>query len=1352
MNNNNGDIWYATRIDDTKLKTDAERVKREFRNISDSAEREGSRIGGSLSKGLATIGGSTALFLLGRQILDVTAKFEKFGIVLRNSLGDFRGNEALKMIAQFAATTPFQLDEITAAFIKMTNQGFVPTWAEMTKLGDVASSTGKSFDLLVEAILDAQTGEFERLKEFGIKASSAGDKVTFSFREQKTTVEKTNSAIRGYILSLGELKGIVGANALISQSLTGQISNLGDKLDAMYNKIGSSSKGVIYSAVEGAGILIDNYEEIGKVLIALVATYGAYRAALLSIAAAQQISMVSTMAKEWYTMGKALGFATANQILFNSAAKANVYVMLVTGIVAVASAFWAFSNKADAAAESLQRVNEQVSDERAKVAVLVAQIRDENLSRDERNKRLRELIDLSPTHLKALTLESISTKEGTAAIDGYIEALRKKIQLQEIEKQMGESIKREEEAKNNENRLSLADQLILRVATWSKKGEYERVTTAINRKANAEILAEEKKVQDDLKKQIGNITESGNTGNKETILTFSDQVKAAADNVAKLKTELSDLKKGKGEEKDFAKAIDEKTKSLKEAEERYKLLLGIDTQAAKDALKDREKADEDLKDQRREYNLNAEREYNGKLLALEADTVDKRRALAEQDFLDTIAEIDEKKRKTLELLSAKQGKKVTELTGEDLAQDQDARFRAQEIWAAKSVQITDDAAETIKQIWEDATKGQTSPYNQAIKDVNKQYDELIKKTKAAGASVKELAAIEANRDNALKSIDVSEALKLLEFEQEMMSNLAEGGQTFFDKQKETNRKLLQIKIEGAKERIAIYQMEQEVTGADNSDKIKKETQFLSVAEPALKKLKDNYFEIAGILGDALSQSSDAFVQKMGDTLSSVSSTIGTFQQSDATTMDKVTSIVGLAIKVGNYLKEIRLSEENKALNVQKKVVDEISKRVELETEINKLQSERNETLTESIFLGKNYGAIMSNSMADILKYNGQLNNTITDLFGNSVFSAEGSAKRRLFGTKTGTYEFTIADLIKSVKPEDATTSMHDWLMSALEGGWTSAIQSAVKGDWLKAAGTVLDPVGLFGGYADNKAKIDAFNNLGDAVDKTLKAMGKTVSDFSTMSTQDMLDFFSIMEKTGHITDEGTKKLLASAQEQLELVKKAQEQLKDAISELAGSIGTDIQDILEENFRNGFGYGEDAAKKTAKKISAILENMISSMIYQQAFGSLFDDLKKGMEDSFGANGDKSWIDEFANFMDKMPEAAGLFNQGLAEYQKMAKEKGIDLYLPDTSRAASVKGIATASQESVDENNGRLTAIQGHTYSISENMKILISDCAQILKYLAGIKNDTARLESIERDMSSVKSTLSNIESRGIKIKM
>ena len=168
-----------------------------------------------------------AVVNFGKAVLDTTAKFQKFEAVLRTTLGsDSAATEALQNIKQFATTTPFAVDEVTGAFIKLANQGFTPTVSELTKLGDLAASTGKSFDQLAEAIIDAQVGEFERLKEFGVRAKVSGDQVTFTFKGVETQVKNTSQAIQSYVLGLGEAEGVTGSMAGISQTLGGKISEL----------------------------------------------------------------------------------------------------------------------------------------------------------------------------------------------------------------------------------------------------------------------------------------------------------------------------------------------------------------------------------------------------------------------------------------------------------------------------------------------------------------------------------------------------------------------------------------------------------------------------------------------------------------------------------------------------------------------------------------------------------------------------------------------------------------------------------------------------------------------------------------------------------------------------------------------------------------------------------------------------------------------------------------------------------------------------------------------------------------------------------------------------------------------
>lgn len=198
---------------------------------------------------------------LGKKIVETTAKFEKFEAVLTNTLGSkSEAQKAIRDIQNFASKTPFGVAELTESFVKLANQGFKPTQIEMRKLGDLASSTGKSFDQLTEAIIDAQTGEFERLKEFGIRASKEGDKVKFTFKGVETQTQFTSSAIRDYVLSLGDAVGVSGSMAAISETVGGKISNMDDAFDSLFNTLGSAKSGIMKDIIGSITNMVQGIE------------------------------------------------------------------------------------------------------------------------------------------------------------------------------------------------------------------------------------------------------------------------------------------------------------------------------------------------------------------------------------------------------------------------------------------------------------------------------------------------------------------------------------------------------------------------------------------------------------------------------------------------------------------------------------------------------------------------------------------------------------------------------------------------------------------------------------------------------------------------------------------------------------------------------------------------------------------------------------------------------------------------------------------------------------------------------------------------------------------------------------
>ena len=173
------------------------------------------------------------------QAYETRKEFAKYEAVLRNTFqSQKKANDAMKMLQQLAEDTPSSLQEWTEAYIKLVNRGVKPTSQELVNMGDLSASQGKSVDQLIEAILDAMTGENERLKEFGIKASKSGETTKFSFRGVTTEVRNSEDAIKDYLLSLGRVDGIAGSMAVQMQELEGIQSNLGDTMDAFFNKVG----------------------------------------------------------------------------------------------------------------------------------------------------------------------------------------------------------------------------------------------------------------------------------------------------------------------------------------------------------------------------------------------------------------------------------------------------------------------------------------------------------------------------------------------------------------------------------------------------------------------------------------------------------------------------------------------------------------------------------------------------------------------------------------------------------------------------------------------------------------------------------------------------------------------------------------------------------------------------------------------------------------------------------------------------------------------------------------------------------------------------------------------------------
>ena len=348
----------------------------------------------------------------------------------------------------------------------------------------------------------------------------------------------------------------------------------------------------------------------------------------------------------------------------------------------------------------------------------------------------------------------------------------------------------------------------------------------------------------------------------------------------------------------------------------------------------------------------------------------------------------------------------------------------------------------------------------------------------------------------------------------------------------------------------------------------------------------------------------------------------------------------------------------------------------------------------------------------------------------NLFGVENPYKRaidgaRQYGEAVGLINSKLGELADG-QVQVGTKKVANWKNVgkgvAAGAGVGAAIGTAVGG-WAAGLGTVIGTaigsvVGGLGALFGGKKKVAVYENLLDKYG-TLLDESEGAGPFD-LNPKIIADYKKL--------DDATKQIVDNWDEIKKKAEEAEEQMRQNFSDLAGDIGDQLSDALVDAFRNGDLYS--AVDDFHGKMTSTIEDIVSQLIFSAVFKDLFNELEQRFNDSFKAGGDQSitddliWFDKiYKGNLDKYKEA---MDQAKAELEG----QGYDAWSSDT-RTGTSKGIANASQDSVDELNGRATAIQGYTYSIQENTAALVRHSASMLEHLSGIRDNTARLEAIEK---------------------
>lgn len=470
-------------------------------NVSDKVKRSLMGLGMAFSmKGLVS------------EVANVRGQFQQLEVAFNTMLGSADKADALMaQLVRTASITPFDLEGVAQGAKQLLAYGMEAENVNETliRLGDIAAGLSMPLNDLVYLYgttmaqgrlytqdLNQFTGRGipmieELAKVFGVAESKVKDLVEagkVGFPEVQKVIENLT----------GEGSKFGGLMEEQSKTVTGQIRNIEDDIASMFNDVGKQSEGVINTTLSGVTYMVEHYEQFGRVLMGLVATYGTYRTACMTVAAVQSLmtkgigamTAAEAIHKGWIVM------VEKAQKLLNATMLSNPYVLVATAIASVVAVMISMKTEteliraADEAYEAQkQKVIEAEEEHKRKMEELCSIAGDEALSTDTRREALDRLEQKYPSIF--------------AKYDTEYDKLRniKKIKQEIADLEAGQSISKPKNELGNVNKRIKELEAKQKTERWKMSyGSYRRVG-GLSRDEEAELKSLQQR-QQNLNKQV----------------------------------------------------------------------------------------------------------------------------------------------------------------------------------------------------------------------------------------------------------------------------------------------------------------------------------------------------------------------------------------------------------------------------------------------------------------------------------------------------------------------------------------------------------------------------------------------------------------------------------------------------------------------------------------------------------------------------------------------------------------------------------------------------------------------------------------------------------------------------------
>lgn len=1301
--NDSGQLRFSTTLDASGIVRGVDQSKQALHSLGNAAVSEGSKIEDVGKKIATALGIGFSIQQAGQaisQIARVRGEYQQLEVAFTTMLkSKSRADQLMAQAVEFAATTPFELSNVSAGVKQLLAYGSEAenVMEEMKMLGDIAAglsmpigdlvylygttrTQGRMFTMDLRQFMGRGIPLAEELaKQFGVTKNEVSKLVS----EGKVGFKDLQQALRAMTSEGGMFYNLMGEQ---SKTITGQISNLSDSISQMFNNIGKSSEGIINKTLSGVSYLVENYEKVGKEIGGLVISYGAYKAAIMTVSAIKKAEIAVTTAEVVAKKASLLlnRQVTASNIVLAKSIKAvtaalslNPYVLIATAVAGAAYGIYKLATAESEEVkvrrelnESIDAYNQKLSESASEAERLAGIMKSESETTLAKARAYNQLVSLYPELLDKYSEEELKLKS-ILDLKAEIAGINSSREDSNIEAQIAELERRKQNLTGTGSyknvqaeslRLSSINEIDTKLNELYKIRD-ERAEAA--RQAAFDALPVEKKIAEYKKQQAKADSESAFYRNQlesgKNALTGKDLTDADIKILEGLlnKSEQESIK---------AKANIEALKKANKTE-----ATPIDEDATKAYEKAKEESIKSLNNIQDEYNKKQTKNQ------LEAIELERKKRLAALD------EAYNKQKDIYDKAGYGEGSKER--------RELDSRYYSQKQIINASADI--DANKERKRQYEEDIKAYGT-YMQKRALIDKEYNDIKARMYNADGTLKEgyttenVAAVDASKQTAIEDLDQLMFENLDSYESimaqiesytlEQISSAIDALESTLDEIADPTARAAaeaQIRVMRAKQKsLAQKSLD---NGDDSVDaqkmKWKELYEVMGEANGVIKEIGSTFDEetqnIVDSMSDIITGSMsmiNGIVSLVEGSAQGVQSTAGAAATS-LSTMEKasiILTIISAALQVAMAIAKLFDSD--------KKHLEEIERLNDVMDELELARKEK-----ELIAIEKELGA-------------------------TNEFVAQ-------------TYNELRNEVVQSIKASDEwakawTVNQHQALMS------TQRINDEI--------------------IKKNKKLADAYGNLSYAVGEALGSEKyKTArADLESYSSELLAIQASINEEESRRKKKRDEDRIAELKEkQRELVQEMTGLIDGYVEEILGgdylSLATKLGDALVDAFENG----TNAAQSWGQAVDDIVKDIVKQMMINELIAPKVKEIVSGFKEAVFPNGeyagDKVRGDAIAALtsdLKDMINTEGKVAQDL--WQQTSEALGFD---SSSTRSASASTGVQATQDSIDELSGRATAIQGHTFNISNNTTELVRNTGSILNVLFGIRDD---VHSIRLDIESM----------------